>query len=362
MSLKLNGCNFFLIHLVFVSGFYPFMANAQITDREQPVAALPTRELWGDALHDAREMRDQADLLRSQFEKKYRWKLAPSSSQHQYSPDSEEARSDYNQVVRAYRATEEKYPHTKTAAQSQLRLSGLQQYRRDWAAAATTSEEVGEAYAGTLISYEAYIARGLIDLQGRHDPQGALEWFKKVPPTPEQSIEGNNGSEVGAHATLYAFAQQLLAKAEHLSGQGVRAEARLLRLGESYPRLAEVAIDQFEQHKKDHLRSKFRVDVDEILDESLAFGSMFTRERKSSLEGIYPLDGGVPHAETVIRSAGESQTQSSQAQMKESSLQEVDIVSGLPKFWIGATLVAFGTGSLSYGIYLSKLKKQRLTV
>lgn len=182
------------------------------------------RELWGEELLQARELRDKADLMLAAFKKRYQWSFKRAIDPPP-APDSPAARAEFEEVVAAYRQVIQRFPQTEIAAYANLQLSGVYQYQRDFGRAIEEIKAVADQFRGTIYETKAYFGLGLIELQGRHNPKEAIPWLKKVPPpsaAPADGIgRGNNLSEAGI---LHMSAQKEIARAEKMIEEAQLAE------------------------------------------------------------------------------------------------------------------------------------------
>jgi len=196
---------------------------------EKAVGAGPeVRRLAGQELAEAQAVRDRADRLRDGYEK-----ANPSRPGGMPADNAEDL---FKAAVAAYREAADKYPGTDIGAYCLVRLSGLYQYRKDYASATAVLDDLATRYAGTEAASEAFFSMGLMQLQALHDPAAAAPWFEKVSPPPTADEQGVVSDRKYSRADVrYVSAQQQLAKCEIRLGKLDGAVRRVEALGKRYP-------------------------------------------------------------------------------------------------------------------------------
>ncbi|MHC4644492.1 MAG: tetratricopeptide repeat protein [Planctomycetota bacterium] len=161
------------------------------------------RRLEGENWAAACKARDNADMLRAEYESKNR--AGP--------PNDIRA---FVKVVVAYKEAIESFPMTEVAAYCCVRLAGFYQYTHNYQRKIRELAAVARAFAGTEQEAKALFDLALIYLQGHHNPAKAIPWFEAArdafnrllpEPTPTEAAEGSPADRLRAERKKEHLAQ-----------------------------------------------------------------------------------------------------------------------------------------------------------
>jgi tetratricopeptide (TPR) repeat protein len=190
--------------------------------------ADPLRRLKADDYRNAVNARNRADEQRARIEQQItsdRNKAGPEKA------DPKMARETAGDVIRAYQAVIERYPHTDVAADCATALIGVYQFVGDFDEATKLAEQTANEFAGTRLGGRTAFNAGLVHASARSDPAEAIKWFSRVP----KPIKRLGGLDYDEDDKYYYAAQQQLIKCEVQLREDEAAKARAARLKESMP-------------------------------------------------------------------------------------------------------------------------------
>jgi hypothetical protein len=137
-----------------------------------PLGAVRKVRQLEDADHQvAVALRDNADLTRAGFEKRYR------SHPHPFPPESD---AEFETVVANYREVSNRFPGTEADVSCRIRLSGAFLYRGKRDEALDEAKQAAELFAGTRQGLDADLTVVRLYLNPIRDPDRAATWLLRV--------------------------------------------------------------------------------------------------------------------------------------------------------------------------------------